>query len=230
MLKKLIDGFFKKARCPHGIGRNLVLLSMNFAHRGLSKWGLSFLAIKDGDNILDIGCGGGAAIALMAGKGAKAYGVDHSGVSVEKSLAKNRDAVRNGRVEIQVADALRLPFSGETFTLVTAFETIYFWENIQECFRRIQRLLRPGGRFAIALEGWKGGNGEVNCPKVFVDNLPMNLYSEGELRELLLAAGFDSASSLKGMPRKWLCVVASKEGLTTPEKPAGKDGNVAFPK
>jgi SAM-dependent methyltransferase len=163
----------------------------------------------------------------MAGKGAKVYGVDHSEVSVKKSRAKNHEAVRNGRVEIHVADIPRLPFSGEAFTLVTAFETVYFWENIQECFRLIHGVLQPGGRLAIALEGWKEENGAINCPGVFVNNLLMNLYSEGELRESLLSAGFDSVSSLKGKRRKWLCVVASKarrDRANAPGSPSGKTG------
>ncbi|MDR1612287.1 MAG: class I SAM-dependent methyltransferase [Planctomycetota bacterium] len=214
MLKKLFTNFRK----PTGFTGRLLVGMMNWAHGPGIRAVVGQLAVTPDDIVLDIGCGGGAAIALMAGKGTKVHGVDHSVVSVEKSLAKNRVAVRNGRVAIQVADALRLPFSGETFTLVTAFETIYFWENIQECFRRIHGVLRLGGRFAIALEGWKGENGEINCPKVFVDNLPITLYSEGELRESLLTAGFDSVSSLKGPSRKWLCVAAFKGRQNTPGK------------
>ncbi|MDR0362525.1 MAG: class I SAM-dependent methyltransferase [Planctomycetota bacterium] len=206
MLKKLLAN----CRKPTGFIGRLFAGMMNWAHGPVTREVVELLAVTPEDVVLDIGCGGGAAIALMAGKGAKVYGVDYSETSVAKSLATNREAVRDGRVEIQVADALRLPFSGEMFTLVTAFETTYFWENIQECFMRIHGVLRPGGRFAITLEGWKGENGEINCPKVFVDNLAMNLYSEGELRELLSAAGFDSVSPLKGTWRKWLCVMAFK--------------------
>lgn len=215
MLRKLMAN----CRKPAGFIGRLSAGMMNWAHGPGHRAMVEHLAVAPEDIVLDIGCGGGGAIALMAGKGAKVYGVDHSAISVEKSLAKNREAVRNGRVEIQVADALLLPFSGETFTLVTAFETIYFWENIQECFRRIHQVLFPGGRFAVALEGWKGENGEINCPRVFVNNLPtMTLYSEGELRELLLTAGFESVSSLNGPRGKWLCVIAAKGRRTAPEK------------
>jgi SAM-dependent methyltransferase len=222
MLKKILVN----CRKPTGFIGRLFAGMMNWAHGPVIRAVVEHLAVTPEDVVLDIGCGGGAAIALMAGKGAKVYGVDHSEVSVKKSLAKNREAARNGRVEIQVADALRLPFSGETFTLVTAFETVYFWEDIQECFLRIHGVLQPGGRLAIALEGWKGENGVVNCPGVFVNNLPMNLYSEGELRELLLAAGFGSVSSLKGARGKWLCLMASKvrQGETRRENGNGVAG------
>ncbi len=39
---------------------------MNNGHAKMAEWGLKFLKLKETDHILDIGCGGGANIALYA--------------------------------------------------------------------------------------------------------------------------------------------------------------------
>ena len=43
--------------------------------------------------------------------------------------------------------AAALPFEEGVFDLVTAFETVYFWPDIEECFRGVRRTLKAGGRF-----------------------------------------------------------------------------------
>lgn len=43
-----------------------------------------------------------------------------------------------------------------SFGLVTAFETIYFWPGLADCFREVYRVTKPGGTFFICNES----NGE----------------------------------------------------------------------
>ena len=42
---------------------------------------------------------------------------------------------------------MKLPFRGETFDVITAFETIYFWPDISEVFKKVYKILKIGGTF-----------------------------------------------------------------------------------
>lgn len=197
-------------RKPEGFVGGLIAGMMNWGHGAMTREVVGRLGVGPDDAVLDIGCGGGGAIALMAESGARVTGVDYSDASVRKSRARNREAVRNGRVAVERADALSLPFPAETFSLATAFETVFFWNDIQDCFKGVFRALRPGGRFAVAVEAWKREDGTIACPEVFVRNLAMNVYSEAELRALFEGAGFSAVTTLKGERGNWICVVGAK--------------------
>ncbi len=77
-------------------------------------------------------------------------GVDYSPVSVEKSKKVNADAIDKGRCQVKEASVSTLPFKDNTFVMVTAFETVYFWPDIEKSFAEVKRVLAPGGKFL----GW----------------------------------------------------------------------------
>ena len=56
----------------------------------------------------------------------RVVGIDHSEISVEKSKKINKAGIESKRCEILQGDVMKLPFRGETFDVITAFETIYF--------------------------------------------------------------------------------------------------------
>ena len=56
---------------------------------------------------------------------------------------------------------MKLPFRGETFDVITAFETIYFWPDISEAFKKVYKILKIGGTFMICNES----NGEIQRMK-----------------------------------------------------------------
>ena len=43
-------------------------------------------------------------------------------------------------------------FAGDWFDAVTAFETVYFWPDLTQCFREVYRVLKPGGDILICNE------------------------------------------------------------------------------
>ena len=88
-------------------------------------------------------------------------GIDFSPVSVSKSLKVNTKAVEEGRCKVLEGNVANLPFDEGTFDLVTAFETIYFWPDIEHCFNEVKRVLKPGGQFVIVNES--DGHGAMDA-------------------------------------------------------------------
>ena len=157
-------GFFDNMRKPQGKLGNIQLKSMNKEHTPVSLWGLKHLNINPDDVILDVGCGGGININRMAKDAKKVYGIDYSIESVKLSREVNEKLIDNGQVEIHEGNVKDLPFEDNTFDIVTAFETVYFWPDIEKCFGEVKRVLKPGGTFLIGMES----NGSDNFIMKFI--------------------------------------------------------------
>lgn len=169
-------------RKPEGKLGNIQLKSMNKEHTPVSLWGLKHLNISPDDIVLDIGCGGGMNINRMAQTAKNVYGVDYSIESVNLSKEVNEDLIREGRVEVHEGDVMDLPFDDDTFDIVTAFETVYFWPDIIKSFGEVKRVLKPGGMFLIGCES----NGTNNLAMKFFDKvIDMTFYEDKDLREFL---------------------------------------------
>lgn len=105
--------------------------------------------MKQGIDVLDIGCGGGHAINVMA----KAFpnsrftGMDLSeeGVAIGSAEAKAW-GLTNATFEVQ--DVSKLP-EGRQFDLVTAFDTIHDQAWPRQALAAAARALKPGGTFLM---------------------------------------------------------------------------------
>ena len=145
--------FLDNTRKPEGFGGKLMIGMMNLGHRALARWGLSFVSPSLSAQVLDCGCGGGANVKTLLQRCPKGrvFGVDYSPVCVESARRKNKTAIEEGRCEVAFARVEALPFEGQSFELVTAFETVYFWPEIEGCFREVFRAAAGGagrdGRF-----------------------------------------------------------------------------------
>lgn len=182
-------GIFSNMRKPKGKLGNIQLKSMNKEHTPLALWNLKHLDIKPDDIVLDVGCGGGININRMAEKAKKVYGVDYSIESVKLSREVNRDLIGQGKVEVLEGDVQSLPFEDNTFDIITAFETVYFWPNIEKSFGEVKRVLKPGGTFMMGMES----NGSDNIPmKISKKLMDMEVYSDDELTGFLKANDYSN--------------------------------------
>lgn len=196
---------------PAGDGGREMLERMNGgAHEALATWGLQYLEVEKDSNVLDIGCGGGANIArlLKMCPDGHVTGVDYSEVSVEVSSKTNEDAIRVGRASVCQGNVLALPFEDERFDAVTAFETIYFWPEIENSFKQVHRVLKSGGQFFICNET-DGNDPEGYEWEKNIDNL--KIYKTQEIVDLLNKAGFGKVDvkPCEG-DNAWVCFIAKK--------------------
>ena len=200
--------FFQNTCKPEGIGGKIMVFMMNMGHSALSDWGFRYISIPDDASVLDAGCGGGANIKQLLAKCPKGTvkGIDYSEVSVKKSRKVNSRAIQAGRCEILQASVMDLPFERETFDLVTAFETVYFWPELLQSFREVYRVLKPGGSFFICNES----NGESSKDDKWTNIIAcMTIYTGKQLQNILQNAGFTSIRTEKN-DKGWLCVNAEK--------------------
>ena len=120
---------------------------------------------------------------LKRSKNGTVYGIDISEESVAKARAVNAD-VLNKQVFIRQGSAEKLPYKNESFDLVTAVETVYFWPNLPECLQEVRRVLKPGGYFVIMVEVAD----EDSKWTSLVDG--MTAYPPEQLKAMLDDAGF----------------------------------------
>ena len=199
--------FFENTRNPVGIGGKIMVALMNLGHSPVARWGLRFLELTPDAEVLDCGCGGGANIKrlLKLCPEGTVRGIDYSPVSVEKSKRVNEAAVTKGRCDVLRASVTELPFESEQFNAVTAFETVYFWPDLPQCFREVWRVLKSGGTFLICNES----NGDTDKDEKWTEIIGgMTIYKDIELKSCLEQAGFFDVQIHK--KKSWLCVTARK--------------------
>jgi len=139
---------------PEGEEGRSLLAEMNIQHRKLSEWALTTLPDIKCRKILDIGCGGGMLISLLASKypEAEIFGVDISEESVAMTSKVNADLVKSGRCKISLDPVSKLPFAPGTFDLVTAFETYFFWPDLENDIAKAAATVAEGGCMIIVSE------------------------------------------------------------------------------
>ena len=199
-----------QVRKPSGRMGRAVVTRMNFSHAALTDWGLEHVRIEPSFTILDVGCGGGRTIRQMAARATagRVLGVDYSEASVEASREANRDAVADGRVEVQQGSVSRLPFADAMFDLVTAVETHYYWPDLANDAREILRVLKPGGTLLVIAEAYMGRYGWL----FQLAMLPMRakLMSADEHRAWLETAGFTGVEVSEKRGHGWICVTGRR--------------------
>lgn len=184
MLKRFFENVIKP---KNNFGGRFMVKSMNIGHEKLASWGRSFLNIRSTDTLLDLGCGGGRNIQYFLTKSNKVYGIDYSRASVDIARILNDKDIKDGRCQIIEGDVKNIPFDEKTIDIVTAFETIYFWKDIEACFREIHRVLKDGGEFLIVNEGAYREHKNI---KKWADMLNFEVYSPEYLTNILTSIGF----------------------------------------
>jgi SAM-dependent methyltransferase len=202
---------FRQVRKPSKWTGRFFLWLMNLSHSKLTDWGLQYARIEPDFTILDVGCGGGRTIQKLAAATAqgKVYGVDYADGSVAASRAKNRPLLEAGRVEIHQASVSSLPFPDNTFDLVTAVETQYYWPDLPNDMREILRVLKPGGNLTIIAETYKAGASD-NLKGPVMKLLGSSALSPDDQRTLFSNAGYVDAQIFEERRKGWICATGKK--------------------
>lgn len=195
----LLNSLIEQAKNPKGFIGKLMLKIMNSAHTEKMIWGLSKLYIYDNANILDIGCGGGKTIEILSDKiqHGKIFGIDYSEEAVLTPSKLNEKDIKSGKVIIKQASVSLIPFSDNYFDIITAIQTHYFWPDLKNNVKEVNRVLKPKGQFVLISEIYK------------IDYHMTKYKSIEELKELLLNNGFCNVNVFE--TRQDLCFVGTKQ-------------------
>ena len=193
---------------PHGEEGKQTIENMNENHREISEFAFECITVNSNAKILDLGCGGGVNIEkFLKLTDNNVDGLDYSEVSVTASIKQNQKAVNNGKCKIIQADVSNMPIENESYDLVSAFETIYFWPHIQETFKEVSRIIKPNGQFMIA-QGTDGNHPDDEKWLATVEG--MKVYTSPQLEKYLLGAGFSEVESFKKENDYIIVVIAKK--------------------
>jgi ubiquinone/menaquinone biosynthesis C-methylase UbiE len=176
----------RHGRRPEGWLGNALATVMSWETRRENDAALALLDVQPRERVLEVGFGHGRGIAAAArlARGGLVSGVDHAPDMVAMAARRNRDAIRQGLVDLRQADCSMLPFDAASFDKAWSVHTIYFWNDPRQVLGEIRRVLKPGGRLVL------GFRAESELTRAAFPESIYRFYPAGQVRELLLQAGF----------------------------------------
>jgi ubiquinone/menaquinone biosynthesis C-methylase UbiE len=131
-------------------------------------------------NILDAGCGTGAAMSTFLSNYGNVTGFDISPLAIR--LCQKRHLVR-----LTLASVLEIPFPYNYFDLITSFDVLYERAVIKDSLAvdEFMRVLRPGGFLFLRLPAydWLRGHHDITIHTA-------RRYTKQQVTQLLINSGF----------------------------------------
>ncbi len=111
---------------------------------------IPLLNIKKGDHILEIGYGHGVGIDMICkNHDCMVTGVDFSELMLQESKNRNKQHIQDKKLNLKFGDYLEFPFPPESFDQIFFINVIYFWDNVQTAFQKINKELKTNGGFCF---------------------------------------------------------------------------------
>jgi ubiquinone/menaquinone biosynthesis C-methylase UbiE len=118
----------------------------------LSLFTRKALVGQRGGSALDIGCGGGRLVMKLAKSHpfSEVVGLDLSDEMLKLARQRAASAGLGERVKFSKGNAERIPHPDKSFDLVVSTASLHHWSRPERIFDEITRILRPGGKCAVA--------------------------------------------------------------------------------
>ena len=104
---------------------------------------LTFLPSIVGLKGLDIGCGEAGNTRVLAGKGAKMFGIDFAPTFIRHAREAEQHTPLD--IEFHLADCKELPFAQASFDFAVAFMSLMDVDDLDRALDEAYRVLKPGG-------------------------------------------------------------------------------------
>lgn len=139
----------RQLRKPSGKAGKDTGLLMNLSNRYMYALTLEQLALKEGDQVLEIGFGNGHFFQqiLSAAEGIHLYGIDYSPLMVAEAGKEHAALIQSGQLQLVNGNSDTMTWPDQYFDLIFCINVIYFWEHPDDHLKEIRRVLKPGGQF-----------------------------------------------------------------------------------
>ncbi|MDR3287329.1 MAG: class I SAM-dependent methyltransferase [Prevotellaceae bacterium] len=202
---KYIAGQFEK---PTGFGGQISTLIMNIINRKMYSKTIDILNITNKDTILDIGFGNGKMLKKISSfNPQKLYGIDISEDMLKSAIQLNTTAISANKMELFLADVQNLPFADNFFDKIYTINTVYFWQNYENCFSEIKRILKPDGLFINTCLTKK------QLEKLIITKYGFNKFTLEELKNLTEQNGFSDVDIVEIEKDKSVCIIAKNKKI-----------------
>lgn len=111
---------------------------------------IALLGLTGPSMVLEVGFGQGRTVDRLVGAGHRVLGVDVSATMVAQATARNRRACADGRARLEHGDGVTIAFDDDVADAALTVHTVYFMPDLATTFAEMARVLRPGGRLAVA--------------------------------------------------------------------------------
>lgn len=195
-------GLEKQGSKPTGFIGKIIGRLMNKFHTSLYVDYFKTKDLPDNFRILDIGCGGGKFLNYLSqrSEGFTLWGLDHSKEMIELSSQLNYKDL--DRLKLLNGSVTKIEIDNSSIDLVTAFETIIFWPEIDIALSEIFRILDTGGQFLIINRYPKEGTKWWKLA---------NIKSEKDYKTKLENTGFINISIDLKYKNGWIIVEGQKQ-------------------
>ncbi|MFH1462709.1 MAG: methyltransferase domain-containing protein [bacterium] len=162
--------------------QNYNLIAKDFSRTRQTVWQeLNFLSdyIKEGEKVLDLGCGNGRLAEMFHEKRIEYYGVDNSEELIK--IANTKHKIPNTKYKFQAADALNLPFPDNFFDKVLSIAVLHHIPSEEfrlQFLRESQRVLKPEGELILTV--WNLWQKKTTW-KLFLKNALLKLIGKSKL-------------------------------------------------
>lgn len=143
----------KQSKKPTGFLGILMMRLWNRVYLPLVKWTITKIELPENSSILDIGVGNGISTAylLKQRNSLAVVGIDIS----EDAISQANKSYSDKMIHFETMDVHALTFDSETFDFLTAFQTHFHWDDLDQALHEIHRVLKPNGIVIFACESTK---------------------------------------------------------------------------
>ena len=131
---------------------------------------LNTISVKNGDAVLDVGCGNGTLLSKIATlKSIHGFGTD-----ISSQMIKNA-ASRYPKLKFIVSDCERIPFDDNTMDIITVCAAYHHFPHVNSFAAEAKRMLKTSGSLYIA---------EVYLPSAirYIVNIFLPLSKDGDVK------------------------------------------------
>jgi len=192
---------------PTGLFSRYAAFTWNRRNAALNDTAFDRLALLPNDRVLEIGFGGGYLLQRMIPivREGNIAGIDHSEALVGYAQKRFRRAMHSGRLELKCAAAEALPYPDGCFTKACSINSIFYWQDIPQGLREIQRVLNVQGLLVVCF----------TC-KDSLEKRPfaqaIQLLDRDEMVQTLTQSGFQNITTaiFSDPYRQYHCITAEK--------------------